>query len=291
MMKVSGFTFIRNAILYDYPIVEAITSILPVCDEFVVALGKSEDETDALIRSIHSEKIRIIPTIWDDSLRKGGRVLALETDKACQAISRDSDWAFYIQGDEVVHEKYLPEIRQAMERYLPDRRIEGLLFNYLHFYGSYDFVGDSRRWYRREIRVVRNLRGIQSYKDAQGFRLNGRKLSVKPINATIYHYGWVKPPEIQQLKQVNFNRLWHGDAWIKENIPPITEFDYSRIDSVKHFSGSHPKVMENRILKMKWKFTFDPSRRSVNFKTRLLHLIERLTGLRIGEYRNYKVRV
>lgn len=287
MMKVSGFTFIRNAILYDYPIVEAITSILPICDEFVVALGKSEDKTDALIRSINSEKIRIIPTVWDDSLREGGRVLALETDKAFRAISVDSDWGFYIQGDEIVHEKHLPHIHQSMEQHLHDPGIEGLLFDYIHFYGSYDFVGDSRRWYRREIRVVRNLKGIQSYKDAQGFRLNGRKLFSKPAHATIYHYGWVKPPEVQQLKQRSFNRLWHDDAWVEEKIPAVSSFDYSRIDSVRHFSGSHPKVMEPRIQKMNWEFTFDPSRRSLSFKSRLLHLIERLTGYRIGEYQNY----
>ncbi len=107
-MKVSGFSFIRNAIQYDYPIVEAIQSILPLCDEFVIAVGRSEDQTLSLIQSIQSDKIRIIETVWDDSLREGGRVLAVETDKALAAIAPDSDWAFYIQGDEVVHEKYLP---------------------------------------------------------------------------------------------------------------------------------------------------------------------------------------
>ena len=103
-MKVSGFTFIRNAIKYDYPVVEAIRSILPLCDECVVAVGQSEDGTRALIESIDPDKIRIIDTVWDDSLREGGAVLAQETDKAFRAISQDADWAFYIQGDEVVHE-------------------------------------------------------------------------------------------------------------------------------------------------------------------------------------------
>jgi hypothetical protein len=44
-MKVAGFTFIRNAVKNDYPVVEAITSILSICDEFVVALGNSDDGT------------------------------------------------------------------------------------------------------------------------------------------------------------------------------------------------------------------------------------------------------
>src|ERR1700742_1004044 len=107
-MKVAGFTFIRNAIKNDYPVVEAITSILPVCDEFIVALGNSEDETEQLIRNIGSAKIKIIHTVWDESLREGGKVLAAETDKALDAVSPDIDWCFYIQGDEVMHEQYLP---------------------------------------------------------------------------------------------------------------------------------------------------------------------------------------
>lgn len=101
-MKVSGFTFVRNAIKFDYPIVEAIGSILPLCDEVIVAVGKSEDNTLELIRSINDPKIKIIETIWDDTLREGGRVLAEETNKAFDAIDSKSDWCFYIQGDEVI---------------------------------------------------------------------------------------------------------------------------------------------------------------------------------------------
>jgi len=115
-MKVSGFTVIRNAVKYDYPIVEAIQSILPLCDEVVVAVGNSDDDTLQLIQNI-DPKIRIIETIWDDTLREGGRVLAVETDKAFAAISSDSDWAFYIQGDEVIHENYHSTILAAMLKY------------------------------------------------------------------------------------------------------------------------------------------------------------------------------
>jgi hypothetical protein len=288
-MKVSGFTFIRNAILYDYPVVESIRSVLPLCNEFVVAVGQSEDETGNLIRSIGSDKVRIIPTVWDDSLRQGGRVLALETDKAFRAIDPDSTWAIYIQADEVLHEKYLPVMRECMERYKKDLRVEGLLLNYLHFFGSYDYTGDSRKWYRREVRVVRNLPAVHSWKDAQGFRLNNRKLNVKPTDAWIHHYGWVKPPAAQQLKQLNFNKYWHSDDWIQEKIPQIDQFDYSRIDSLSHFTGTHPEVMSERIAKMNWHFSFDPTLKKLTFRHRFLHQVERLTGWRPGEYRNYRM--
>jgi len=144
-MKVAGFTFIRNAVKNDYPIVEAITSILPICDEFVVAVGNSDDGSEQLIKGINSPKIKIINTIWDETIREGGTVFAAETDKAFKAISPDMDWAFYIQGDECVHEKYLPLIKKEMEDNLNDNKIEGLLFKYLHFYGSYNYYGYSRR--------------------------------------------------------------------------------------------------------------------------------------------------
>lgn len=287
-MKVSGFTFIRNAIKFDYPVAEAIISILPVCDEFVVALGNSEDDTEELIRSIGSKKIRIVNTIWNDSLREGGRVLADETNKALKAISDDSDWAFYIQGDEVMHEKYLPVVADAMKRWKDDKKVEGLLFNYLHFYGSYDYVGDSRRWYRKEVRIIRNIPGIRSFRDAQGFRHNNNLLRVKEVNAYIYHYGWVKPPAVQQSKIKSFNKLWHSDKWVETNIPKADGFDYSRIDSLAGFTGSHPQVMKQRIEKMNWKFSSDPAKKKLSPKSRLLHFIERFTGWRVGEYKNYR---
>lgn len=287
-MKVSGFSFIRNAVKFDYPILEAISSILPLCDEFVIAVGSSEDNTADLIKSIDSPKIRIINTIWDDSLREGGRVLAEETNKALKAISGDSDWAFYIQGDEVMHEKYLDVVRDAMERYKNDKQVEGLLFKYLHFYGSYDFVGDSRKWYRKEVRVIKNIPGMHSFRDAQGFRRNNKLLSVKEIDAYIYHYGWVKPPALQQAKIESFNKLWHSDEWVENNIPQVDEFDYSKIDSLTKFKGSHPRVMKDRVEKMNWKFTFDPAKRKISAKARFLSFIEEYTGWRIGEYRNYR---
>src|SRR5687767_13472185 len=104
-MKISGFIIIKNAVKNDYPVTEAIRSILPIVDEMIVSIGDSEDDTLSLIQSIASDKIRIVHSVWDPALRKGGEVLAVETNKALQHISPDADWAFYIQADEVVHEK------------------------------------------------------------------------------------------------------------------------------------------------------------------------------------------
>jgi hypothetical protein len=290
-MKVAGFTFIRNAIKNDYPVVEAITSILPVCDEFVVALGNSEDETEQLILGINSPKIKIIHTVWDDTLREGGAVFAAETDKAFNAISADADWAFYIQGDECVHEKYLPLIKQEMEDNLNDKEIEGLLFKYKHFYGSYDYYGHSRRWYRREIRILKNNKAIHSYRDAQGFRLAGRKIKVKLINAYIYHYGWVKPPTGLKNKLRNFNKFYHDDEWLTQNLPETFEFDYKNADRLIRFTDSHPAVMQKRIDATNWNLDINLNEihKKMSLRRKLLQKIEDVTGWRLSEYRNYKI--
>lgn len=289
-MKVAGFTIARNAIKYDYPVVEAIKSILPVCNAVFVAVGQSEDDTENLIRSIGDDKIHIINTVWDDNLRHGGHVLAVETNKAFNAIPGDFDWAFYIQADEVLHEKYIETINFEMQNELHNKAIDGLLFNYKHFYGSYDYVGESYKWYRREIRIVRNDKSIYSHGDAQGFRKNNdEKLNVKLIDAYIYHYGWVKDPRKQQAKQLDFNRLWHDDKWIENNISNDAEFDYSEIDSLSLFDGTHPEVMLERIEKMNWKFSHDISQKNYSPKEKIKRFIESLTGYRIGEYKNYKI--
>lgn len=286
-MKVTGFSFVKNAIIYDYPVVEAIRSILPICDEFVVAVGKSDDATMELIQSI-DPKIRIVETVWDESLREGGRVLAVETDKALKAISKESDWAFYIQGDEVVHEKYLDTIRQAMEKYADEPRVDGLLFNYRHFYGSYDYVGASASWYANEIRVIKNNPDIYSYRDAQGFRKgNDEKLNVIPIDAYIYHYGWVKQPEAMQRKQENFNKYWHDDQWVEEHVVKADEFDYEgHVRELDRFTETHPNIMKERIAKTNWKFDYDISRKKRSTKDKFKALLKSI-GIDTS-YRNYR---
>jgi hypothetical protein len=289
-MKVVGFSFIRNAVDLDYPIREAITSVLPLCDEFVLAVGQSNDGTLDLIRSIGDSRIRILETTWDDSLREGGRTFALETNKAFRGISAEADWAFYIQGDEVLHEKYHDVVRHAMSKHLNDQKVDGLLFNYLHFYGSYDYVGTAYRWYRKEIRVVRNDPTIHSYRDAQGFRKGqNEKLRVKPIDAWMYHYGWVREPAAMQRKQLSFNHFYQDDHWIEKHIAKADAFDYRQIDALTRFEGTHPAVMQERIRRKNWQFDFDISYSSLHWKDRIRRWVEQQTGWVMGEYRNYKL--
>ncbi len=288
-MFVSGFTIARNVVKADYPINEAILSILPLCDEVIVAVGKSEDSTLEYIKTIDSDKIKIIETVWDDSLREGGRVLADETNKALKAVNPNANWCIYIQADECLHEKDYVHLRQMMQLYKSDDNIDGLLFNYNHFYGTYDYLADSRAWYKREVRIIKNKPEIFSYKDAQGFRKhNNQKLSVAQTQASVYHYGWVKHPKLQLEKLKQARKLWHSDDFLEKEYKDELEFDFSSIDSLKRFEGIHPQIMFDRISKKNWTFDFDIKRKKMSLKKRILYWIEKISGWRIGEYRNFK---
>jgi len=286
-MKVSGFTFIKNAVKYDFPLVESVTSILPLCDEFIIVHGDSEDSTRNLIDSINSPKIKVSDTVWDPNLKQGGLILSQQTNVALSKTT--GDWGFYIQADEVVHEKYLPEIKKAMQTHFDDKKVEGLLFKYIHFYGSYNYIATSRQWYRKEIRIVRNKIGVQSFKDAQGFRLNDRKLNVKSLDSYVFHYGWARPPQTMQKKIKYFHSLWHSKNWIDENVSDKTEYDFSEMDSLELFSGSHPSVMKERVAKSNIQFNPIKQKTKKSFKRSLLDFFEKLTGYRIGEYKNYRI--
>jgi len=290
-MKVCGVSFGKNVVKFDYPIKEGITSILPICDTFVVAVGKSEDNSLEMISKISPAKITILETKWNETLREGGKVLADETNKALKEVPADCDWVFYIQGDEVVHERYLPVIKAAMEKHLDNPKVDGLLFKYKHFYGGYNYVGNSYRWYAHEIRVIRNRPDIYSYRDAQGFRKGeGEKLNVKAVDAFIYHYGWVKDPIIQQEKQKTFHGLWHDENAIEKYVNKAEgKFDYSGIDSLVEFDETHPKVMVSRVENQDWDFEFDTSKVKMSVKNRLKRMVEKLTGYQPGEYKNYRV--
>ena len=288
-MKISGFTIIRNAVMNDYPIVEAIRSILPVVDEMVVLVGDSEDNTIQLMESIADPKIKIHHSVWDMPLRKGGEVLAVETNKAFQLIDPESDWAFYIQGDEVIHEQYHPAILEACSLYQHDRQVQGLLFNYLHFYGTYDYVGDSRKWYDHEVRIIRNDKKITAYKDAQGFRIGQTKLWVKPIDAFVYHYGWVKSPEQMMKKQKHVSQYWLEDEALAGMLANPDFWNYSAFDSLEKFKGTHPAVMLNRIARQNWQVELDITQKKFSLKERILYQFEKLTGIRPFDFKNYRL--
>ncbi len=300
-MKISGFTIVRHGERFDYPYLESIRSLLPLVDELVVNVGMGEDETlDRLQKFAASEgqgKVVLFESHWpldNPEKKRGGQILAEQTNLALDRCSHD--WCFYLQADEVLHESDLPKVRAAMEKYQDRADIAALLFGYVHFYGSFDVIRKSRGAYRREVRAVKRSSGARSVGDAQSFRLGGdTKPGVALIDASIYHYGWVRPPEVMKEKTIFMDSLYHAGKTGEAAATPATgdNYRYKKIWGLVPFRGSHPKTMQKRIAEKKWTWNLAQSPFEWTWgdgKKIALDLFERATGIRLFEYRSYRIR-
>jgi hypothetical protein len=284
-MKISGFTFLRNGQKLGYPFIASIRSVLPIVDEFVVALGPCHDDTEKMLRDIGDAKIRIIPTQWNERIRPDYSVkgYVYGQQKTIALANCTGDWAFYLEADEVLHENDLPKIRGAMEKYLDDSRVEALAFDYLHFYGNQNTIAWSPAWYRTEVRIIRNTIPAWSSEALYFNVVVSHKTSRYPraahTGATIFHYGWVRSEEQMNLKSAAVQKYWQDQ--------PPGLIDYSKIDpaSLKLFNGTHPKVVQDWLPKAEGIFKTAPGHQltSREKKHRLLLKLEQWFGVRFDK--------
>lgn len=276
--SISGFTFIRNGLNLGFPFEASIRSLLPLVDEFVIAVGQGSDQTLERVRAIADPKIRVIETRWNERMADRGFVYAQQ--KMIAQYSCTGDWAFYLEGDEVVHEAELDAIRASVERHHANPAVEALVFDYHHFYGSPEWTAVSPAWYRRECRLIRNT--IRSYApDGQYWLVTrehkrGRNPQAALANAHIYHYGWVRRNEAMQQKLDQVSKYWSQEhsATIK----------YSHFDrrALAPFKGTHPQTVQAWLaLEAEQTLVIDPHYRPTarENKHHLMQRIEALTGL------------
>jgi glycosyltransferase involved in cell wall biosynthesis len=284
-MKVSAFTFIKNGQILGYPFLESIQSILPIVDEFIVNVGESEDDTLELIKSIPSQKIKIIHSIWNDKMRDRGYVYGQQ--KMISQFNCAGDWAFYIEGDEIYHENELDQIQKCMKMHLNNPNVEALVFNFKHFYGNGNTLLNSPGWYRSEARIIKN--SIRSYSPDGLFWLvldsnkKGRYPKAKHTGASCYHYGWVRNETQMNLKSIKVQKYWGGN--------PI-KIDYSQMDYkiIQRFQGSHPAIVANWLPQETKLFSVDRSYNLTNKqkKHRLMKKLENFFGIDLSK-KHYKL--
>lgn len=269
-----------------YPVIQSIQSMLPLCDEVVVGVGQSDDDTRELIQSLGSPKIKIFDAFWDTNKTKGGLILSEKTNEALAKCK--NDWCLYLQADEVLHEGDAEKIQDAVVNCSRDPRVQGILFRYLHFYGSFHVIATARNWYRNEIRIVRKSSGIQSWSDAQGFRVNGEKPIVQNSGARIFHYGWVKPPQLMGQKNKLLSRWWHGNRLDQA----FDNFQFDNQYGLQLYQDSHPQVMKDLVAQQNW--SFEPKKSLSDWRLKEIRylasdIFEKIFGFRMGEYKNYRL--
>ncbi len=308
-MKISGFTFIKNAIIYDFPIVESVRSVLDVVDEFIILAGDSSDDTDRLLVTFADDpRVKIVKSVWDTkTYNKGGTIYAQQTDLAKSYCT--GDWCLYLQSDEIMHHDALPVIRRACERYLDDERVEGFLLKYVHLYGDYKHYIDSLHFaYPHEIRIIRNRPDIHSWRDAQSFRIipdfdgvdylkkeNTRKLRCVLLDAWVFHYGWSRDPRRMAKKNVAHSAVYSPD---NKPVAGVDYYDYGNLSMLPLYQGSFPNAALERMAAFDWSdyIRYDGSRPPIGkrygLKYRAIDFIEKHVlrdGRRIGGFKNYRL--
>ncbi|MCE9620636.1 MAG: glycosyltransferase [Planctomycetes bacterium] len=275
-MKVSGFSFIRNGTLLGYPFVESIRSVLPLCDEFVISVGQGEDDTLERIRAIQSPKIQILQTQWNEKMHDRGFVYAQQ--KMIAQYHCTGDWAFYLEGDEVVHEKDLPAIRECMQRHLENRQVDAIAFHFHHFFGSAEWESVSPGWYRREPRIIRNTIRTWApdglYWVVMDRQRRGRYPRAAVADAAIYHYGFVRSVESMNKKIARVTKYWGSTA------AAIKRYETDPM-GLARFQGTHPAVIHKWIEEESERgFAPDPDYRITRKerKYRMMMRLERLFG-------------
>ena len=279
-MKVSGFTFLRNAVINGYPFEESIRSLLPIVDEFICVIGEGKDGTREQVLAIADPKIRVIDSQWNENMKDRGFVYGQQ--KMVAQFNCTGDWAFYLEGDEVLHESEVPNIYKTMQENLEDLEVEALYFDFFHFYGTPNQVGIAG--YRRAPRIIRNtIRSIAPdglFWTVMDKNKKGRYPKAKHAGGNIYHYGHCRSVSkmAEKLKQVG--RYWgsrHEDFR-----------GYGSIDvrELRPFKGSHPAVMEDWLAReAETEFCQDPEYRLTrrDRRNRCRFWIEDIFGVEISK--------
>jgi glycosyltransferase involved in cell wall biosynthesis len=297
-MKVSGFTFVRDAIRLDYPIVESIRSILPIVDEFVVNVGASNDGTIDLVRRITSPKLKIVESAWNPNLSSGGYVLAQQTNIAL--FNCTGDWAIYLQSDEAIHERDHAQLLALMARYRTDDRVEGLVLQRVSFYGDYETILNMHPL-RCELvcRVVKPHRFVLSRGDALGFTVHpkykemGHRIRVVDSGLDLFHYLDVRSPATSKVFIEQKSKFWIDGSERNPHQLEIHDHYYNQFPRqfVMEYRGSHPASMQPRIqahqtrLDLKsprWRTKLTAVERKLYLRTKLIDLF----GWRIGPGRS-----
>ncbi len=279
-MKVSGFTFLKNGQMLGYPFIASIRSILPIVDEFVIALGPCDDDTENMLEALQEPKLRIIHTAWNDKMKDRGYVYGQQ--KMIAQFNCTGDWIFYLEADEVIHEADLSNIVSAMQQYLDDDEVEALVFDYLHFYGNKNSYLWSPGWYRRAPRILKN--SIRSYAPDGLFWLileknkTGRYPKAALAGATMYHYGWVRSEAQMNLKSSQVQQYWNKAH---------TSIDYSKIPQsiIREYTGTHPEVVKAWLPEAEGVFCADPDYRPSRKEKKHLWMLrlEEIFGIELSK--------
>jgi glycosyltransferase involved in cell wall biosynthesis len=245
----------------DYPFEAALESALSVCDEAVVIVGQSEDDTRDWVYSLaHEHKGRVIVGETVFTFDRGWQERWWNT----AASLTDADWLFYHDADDVIHEDDVPTIRAMMES--PSVKI--ISFPFIHFYMTPNYYNANH--YSTAPRLGRRSAGwrmrnwcTDDFPNRPAcqmvWRGDERAAAGPPgaersiLNCPIYHYSWVRDPIALQISQYK-HKDWYSDGkrynLSDGRVPDAEPYPFEETfpsiygDYVHPYEGDHPAAIK-----------------------------------------------
>lgn len=211
-MKLSAIISYRDCIRTGYPFLEAILSVLPIVDEYLINDGGSTDgtlEVTKRLAEMYQDKIILydIPdytcTLWQCVTEQYNKLLDDAT----------GDWIFMGNADELIHENDLKTFKHTLEQTPKEtivyRHLRKEISNWWSELGWYDYY---------PARTVRNIDGIfQSWPSHGGDEF------------LIPEWKWLRyPPECQTLEGY---MMWHYYTMFLDNILEKRKHDSEEVAS------------------------------------------------------------
>lgn len=217
--RLGGTQFVIDGLKYDYCFAESIRSLQEFCNEVVVIDAGSKDGTVEVLKTLENEKTKIIyldREEWD-SLH-GWAKLNHFSNKAISELT--TEWNFYQQSDEVVHESCYKDIRQAIEQ----PGIEAFLVTRINLWSTpfqmLNVTGNRNPCSTQVIRLAKS--NYMTGGDAESIYATPSAAYVN--NIRLYHFGFVRDKNIHADKIRNMQSKVF-EVGVDSKLEGMTMFD------------------------------------------------------------------
>lgn len=229
-----GASFIHNGIVQDYNYRETIDCLVELCDKVVIVDAGSTDGTyedlrsyiDEVNKPFYNTRVLLIRASTEEwHAQQGREKLSFFSNIAISALS--TDWVFYLQMDEILHEDSFPYVRAAIE----EDGVDGYLVSRLNLWKDPHHmlnVPQERKPVSTEVIRLAKTK-FRCFDDAESLAVDGVMGIFGDVNnIQIFHMGFIrdKVKHLEKIKHMQKEVFLWGDYDAKAK--DCTEFQPDR---------------------------------------------------------------
>lgn len=243
-MTLGGVLFCYNAIIHDYCVEEAISSLLEVCDEILILDAGSTDGTTELLTKFVSSKCVVVQLGKEEWEKRHGREKLSYFQNLAKAMLT-TDYYFLLQADEVLSEESFYFIKDAIAM-----NQEAYFVKRINLWGdcnSFINVPENRQPCSTQIIRLAKINYV-SVGDGESIDAPAKEWFIDKIK--IFHYGFVRKKEVMKSKIINmqenvFELGYHDPKLDQSNVFDSTL--WFKGDELSPLKDKHPKFITEWI--------------------------------------------